>query len=372
MSRNKEIEEAINQIQRAKRAVDVFGKLTGSPKKQERGVKKIFRQLAQILHPDHCPAAKRKEANDAFIRLKELCQSALQQIAAGAYGRAEDVVDFRLTSKAGKFHLIKKLAAGSVATLYQGTEEAGIPVVAKIANDSLDNDLLINERRILKALWDDKSKTGKEFQKYLPPLKAVLAVSDAAGQRREANIFALLADYYPLTEVKRQYPRGVPARAMLWMFKRLLAVLGYVHQAGVVHGAAIPSHLMINPDNHGLILVDWSCAVDWQKKERLKAVSADYEHFYPSEVFAKELISPATDIYLAAKTMIYIVGGEPATNEIPLTVPREVRLFLKSCLFKEKELRPTDAWDLYQDLLELMRKIYGPPRFQSFYLTKPD
>ena len=36
---------------------------------------------------------------------------------------------------------------------------------------------------------------------------------------------------------------------------------GEAHINGVIHGAVLPEHLLIHPEFHGLVLIDWTCAV---------------------------------------------------------------------------------------------------------------
>ena len=44
------------------------------------------------------------------------------------------------------------------------------------------------------------------------------------------------------------------------MWRRLLTALGWAHRARLVHGAVFPEHVLIHPELHGLVLVDWCYA----------------------------------------------------------------------------------------------------------------
>ena len=63
-----------------------------------------------------------------------------------------------------------------------------------------------------------------------------------------------------LKEKKEEYP-DINSRHLVWIFNRLLTVLGFVHGLGVTHGAVLPEHILIRKRDHALMLIDWSYAV---------------------------------------------------------------------------------------------------------------
>lgn len=66
---------------------------------------------------------------------------------------------------------------------------------------------------------------------------------------------------HALEDVRRAYPNGVDPRASVWIWKRLLELLGWVHRAGYTHGAVIPHHLILHAKDHGVVLAGWSSVV---------------------------------------------------------------------------------------------------------------
>jgi hypothetical protein len=131
---------------------------------------------------------------------------------------------------------------------------------------------------------------------------------------------------------------------------------------------------MVLSDGYGVVLVDWcyaSQADNSGKYEPIKAIVSNYQDWYPKEVTSKEAPSPATDIFMAAKTMIYLMGGDPNTGNYPedTKVPRPMRAFFKGCLQSQIAARPGDAWELlaeFDELLEYMGAPYYPRRFRPF------
>ena len=79
--------------------------------------------------------------------------------------------------------------------------------------------------------------------------------------------------------------------------------------------------------------------------------------------------SPATDLFLAARCLVYLAGGDPLTNRMPDAVPPPMRRFIRTCLLESASMRPDDAWALMEDFDGLLRAVYGPPAFHELTLT---
>jgi hypothetical protein len=129
---------------------------------------------------------------------------------------------------------------------------------------------------------------------------------------------------------------------------------------------------MIMPEDHGLVIVDWcysSIAESDGTFPAIKAIVGEYKDWYPGEVTAKQAPSPATDIAMAARCMVGLLGGDPLTGNLPSGVPMRLRAFFKGCLQVRQSARPNDAWELLQEFDELLQTLgssYYPRRFRSF------
>src|SRR6202035_3882791 len=143
-----------------------------------------------------------------------------------------------------------------------------------------------------------------------------------------------------------QHP-ALDSRHVAWIFKRLLTVLGFSHRHNTVHGAVLPCHVMIHAAGHGLLLVGWGQSVTTGR--RIRTVPARYRDWYPAEVQNERAAGPATDLFLAARCLVYLAGGDPVTNRMPEAVPLPMRRFLATCLLESARMRPDDAWALLED-----------------------
>ena len=79
---------------------------------------------------------------------------------------------------------------------------------------------------------------------------------------------------------------------------------------GLVHGAVTPGHVLIQAEDHGLRLIGWGHSV--RDGQCIRTGPASYAGWYPPEVRRREPATPATDIYLAARCLVYLAGGDPA------------------------------------------------------------
>ncbi len=95
------------------------------------------------------------------------------------------------------------------------------------------------------------------FRAYFPRLiQAQRHADPRSGLERRANLLARLEGFRTLAEIAAAFPGGVDPRDAAWMWRRLLVAVGASARAGVVHGTVLPEHVLIQPGQHGLVLVD--------------------------------------------------------------------------------------------------------------------
>ncbi len=224
----------------------------------------------------------------------------------------------------------------------------------KCPRNPASSELVVHERDVLRSLT---SGPGTEvYRSYLPQL----VESFHSGGNR-INAFAFRSGLYTAEEIRLSHPRGLDARHLGWMLNRTLEVLGYVHRHGWLHGAVLPPHLLFDVANHGLVLVDWIHAR--RIGEPLSIVPERFKSWYPPECHRREETTEATDIFLAARSLIDLAGGDPLKGTLPPHIPHEMAEFLGRCLHPSPHLRPRDAWRLRDEWGELLRRLHGPPQF---------
>ena len=255
------------------------------------------------------------------------------------------------------YTLLRQLAMADVADVYaaRAKESDYVLTVSRLANDHV---LLDNERCALVSLRNAAGDTT--YREYLPSLVESFAVID--GFRKRVNVFEHEAGFYTLEQVHAQHA-ALDGRHLAWIFKRLLTVLGFCHTRRRVHGAVLPDRVLLHAGNHGLRLVGWEPSVETGRT--IPPISTRYHDWYPREVLQRWPASPATDLFLAARCLVYLAGGDPVRNRMPEAVPAPMRRFVETCLLERAGMRPHDAWKLLDDFDDLLHRLYGPPKFHE-------
>ena len=260
----------------------------------------------------------------------------------------------------GKYRMGEALARGDLAQIYQAETISGprdTPrVVLKVALDVRDNDFLYNEVRILKLLHKERSP----YQKHLP----ILVDQFKTGDNRRANILSHL-NGHDLHSIREKYKDGIPERHIIWIFRRCLSVLGYAHSKGVVHGNIDPSHIIVRANDHNVWVLDWCYAVHNPARtgESFRILNETYS---PPEVEQRKPPLPAADLYSLGKCMLYLLGGNVETDELPAGVDQRIQRFIQFFLIPSAPSRAQDAWEMYAKLDKLREEIYGNHEFIEF------
>lgn len=329
-------EEALRLVAAARDGADLFGP-DPSPHR--------YRQLVSALHPDRLGDADdrtRSAATEAYIRVTTAWRASRPDQRIG---------------RIGDYQVGRLAYAGDLADLYEVEPDR----LLKLPRDPADNDLAAREARALRRI---EERGDPRYLPYVPRLVDSFRHRDpATGAERLVNVLATASGLHSLDEVRQAYPDGLDGRDAAWMWRRLLVALGLAHRAGVVHGAVLPRHVLIEPDAHGVVLVDWCCSVvgggrgeDWGT---VPALVPGHEDWYPPEVVAKRPCGPGTDLAMAAHCMSWLMGDR---------APRELRAFADGCRLPALRARPHDAWRLLGELDEVLERCYGPRTFRPFTL----
>jgi serine/threonine protein kinase len=328
-------------------------------------LKNRYRQFARVAHADrYIYPADKALAHEAFTRLGALYHEAEARLQAGIYGTSAPTRAITIRTKQHTYTIASPLTAGDLSTIYHATTETGTAVLIKVARSPRDNDLLAREAQTLTTLRAVAQTTS--FKLYLPDLIETFTTRGRdAG--RAANVFVATPGYVPLTRVQAQHPAGLDARHCVWIMNRLLSVLGFVHNVGIVHGAVLPEHLLVHPDTHGLLLVDWAFAVP--TGQTIVAISERYRAWYAPEVLRKRPATAATDLYMMARLMGWLLGRAPDSEYIPSTAPAPFRRFLAACELKAQRRRPQDAFELVETFKTVAEAMFGKRRFLRLTVT---
>ncbi len=301
---------------------------------------KTYLGLAKIVHPD---VADETDAETVFQRLGQLWEAfGLPQILG------------QISSGNEVYTLNTVLAEGDVASIYLAQTQNKEQVVCKVALDPQDNDLVEHEAEILRRL------AQTEHKKFLMFVPRLLNSFDFREQTtwtvRRVNVLSYMSGFYTAKQIHDVYPNGIDPKDMAWIWRRLLMAMAVGHQMDVIHGAILPEHVLVHPDGHGLILIDWCYGI--RVGEKVSAISSPYQAWYPKEVLAKAEAGCGVDIAMAARVMVYLLGGDVSTGALPNTIDKKFHAYFRACLLDNVRIRPQDAVVLIRDFNRLIDSLW--------------
>src|SRR5690349_1647614 len=247
-----ELDRVSSMLSKARSPEEVFGTLTGTRSEMLEAGRKIFRQMAKVVHPDsYQGTADFARAGASFKLLARFWEQAQAKIERGTYGTTDTAATFEpfiLRAGARHYTVERLLTHGDLCNLYAGTfthADKKVQVVIKIPVKPGDNDLVANEARILAHL-----SASKEYEKrrhFVSQLVNHFSYHEKeTGAERNVNVLSYIDGLYSLKEVKEVYRGGIDPKDMAWIWRRLLIALGFAHTNHVIHGAVLPTHVLIH------------------------------------------------------------------------------------------------------------------------------
>lgn len=303
-----------------------------------------YRRFARIVHPD--VATPKDRAALAFDKLTLLWDE-----FNGKSRTAPKPSGLVYETKRHVFAVTGKIARGDISNVYRADYGDGVAVL-KLPRSPKNSDLVLNEISALKTLAE---KVPEEYRAFHPTLVDSFKHRDSkTGKDRQAVVLEHLDGFVSLVDIAEAFPNGVGGRHIGWIGRRLWIALDTAHEAGLVHTAVFPEHVMVHPIDHNLVLIDWSYAVEHGEKPQ----TAVKKRFDQGWYGAKQAV-PADhrlDVYQAAMTLRTLIGS---LNSMSIREDRAFRAFFRGC----QVASTPSAGQLFQEFDELLRSLYGPRRY---------
>lgn len=248
----------------------------------------------------------------------------------------------------GNYRLLEEIAEGGFGTTYLAEHvDVGMKVCIKHALNISDTDtaLLLQEAR---TIWD-----LRHFG--IPAMRDILRMPD--------DSLALVMSYIPgptLAQImeKDEYKDGIDPEHIAWITDRILNILKYLHYHGVVHGDVKPQNVIIQPESHTVVLVDYGLSA---VKPRSKDETKGYTPYFcaPEQEDGKVLL-PQADFYGLGMTMIYALGGDVKHVKVPGHTPDSMCEFIKRLIRRDPLQRPDwKSEDLCESIKTIRQKDFG-------------
>jgi hypothetical protein len=241
-----------------------------------------------------------------------------------------------------RYRVLGLLGQGERAELLLAGRCGAMPqrVVIKLARSSAGG--LAPEAQALQRLQALQVAGSAYFSQRLPQVVA-LGRTDEPGHEREALVLRHPTGFWgSLAEVLQAHPQGLrDARHAVWLWRRVLELLGYLHSAGWGHGDLRAEHWLLHPGDHGVQLIGWSRA-------RLDADST-------------------RDLMQSAWTIRALLRGEgDSPPAIASHLPEPLATVLRAASEDAAWCARLGAQGIDQALVAAARESFGPPQFIHF------
>lgn len=303
-------------------------------------IKAAYQALIKIHHPDHSGNdQKAKILNVAYEILSS--PSKKKEYDESANDRSGTII--------GSYRVLSAIAEGGFGATYKGehllTKD---PVCIKHCSmvSPAHDAVLIQEMR---SIWD--------LRHYALPVMRDL-------QRLDDGSLALIMSYIPgytLEQIVEKVGK-IEAETAAWIAERIMNALLYLHHHGVIHGDIKPQNVIIQPNTHSVVLVDFGLAM---VKPNSSDKSLGYTPmFAPPEQIAGKTLLPASDYYSLGMMLLYALNGgdkkRVERKDVPSSVPDPMAKFIASLIKKDILSRPQEG--LFDAFVKVRQDSFGRAR----------
>lgn len=247
------------------------------------------------------------------------------------------------------FLLRKRLGVGERSEVYLAERMGPLPerLTLKLALPKTSADTLAAEAEILNTLQRSRAHGAAYYSQRLPQVIGFGRTEGASGHEREALLLRHPPGYWgSLAHALRYRRSGIDPRHGVWIWRRVLDILSFVHASGWTHGDLIPDHWLVHPRDHGIHLVGWA-------------------HAQPnasSHAIARDLMQAAWSV------RALLCGGEDLPG-ISNSIPTPLADLLQQSSEDADWCARVGAMGVDQALEAAARDAFGPPTFIPFHPT---
>lgn len=258
-----------------------------------------------------------------------------------------------LTWRGARYRVLAPLATGEHSEVLLAERLGALPerVTLKLARDSAANHVLLREAAVLQALQDLSMAGAAYFTRRLPqPLGTGLAEGLGDGACQALVLRHPTGFWGSLQDVQQANAQGVDPRHAVWLWRRMLEVLAFVHGAGWTHRDLSPAHALVHPRDHGVLLIGWSRAQHATGPAHAAAV-------------ARDLMQAAWTVRAVLHGLHEAGAGEPGFGA---RTPAPLAALLRQCSEDAAACERLGAQGIEQALSAASREAFGPSRFVPF------
>ncbi|HLD00571.1 MAG TPA: serine/threonine-protein kinase [Candidatus Nanoarchaeia archaeon] len=256
----------------------------------------------------------------------------------------------------GNYEIIRQIGEGGFGVTYEARHVIRPKIKACLKQHinltAEDIELLGKEADLLAELHHHSLPTFRDYYRANDG-SYVLAMSFIEGKTLEQS-------------VKKH--KAIDPEDVCWVTQRTLNALYYLHSQGIIHGDVKPNNIIVQPQKHNAVLVDYG--LSFIKPRADSSVIGYTEIFAAPEIQVGKPPLPESDLYSLGLTMTYALGGDPAIKQIPNHVPAKLKEFYHELMRPDPLDRPKwEKEDLVKKLSDVRQEVFGR-RFSSHKWTE--
>lgn len=173
-----------------------------------------------------------------------------------------------------RYHLMQSLGSGEISQVYVARRIGSLPLLATIKLSSAPTAAarFAREAEVLRELQALNSDVvGAYFSRVLPEVVAQGVVEENSG-KHGLVLRHPIGFWGSLAALNEHFASGIDPRHAVWIWRRMLEVLNFVHNHGWCHRDVRPEHALVHPQDHGVRMIGWALA---QKGVGAKDKAAD-------------------------------------------------------------------------------------------------
>lgn len=160
------------------------------------------------------------------------------------------------------YRLLQGLGSGEISQAHLAWRLGAMPmlVTVKLSSVPIAATQFAREAEVLRELQSlGRDAAGAYFSRLLPEVVGRGVMED--GSKRHALVLRHATGFWgSLAALSERFPSGLDPRHAVWIWRRMLEALNFIHGHGWCHGDVRPEHALVHPQDHGVRLIGWASA----------------------------------------------------------------------------------------------------------------
>jgi len=241
-----------------------------------------------------------------------------------------------------RYRLMQTLGAGEISEVYLARRIDALPllVTLKLSAAAAAEAAYAREAQIARELQHlDNLGAGPYYSRLLPEVIAHGTVEGSPG--RHALVLRHPSGYWgSLAALGERFAAGLDPRHAVWIWRRMLETLKFIHSHGWCHGNIRPEHALVHPGDHGVRLIGWAAA---------KPGAPD--------------AAQAADLCRSARVVQVLLCGAGGSGALPGGIPDGLAQLVARAGADPDFCRAQGANGLDEQLRAEAKTAFGPPAF---------